>query len=528
MAFNAWLDPWIPVHTGEHETSRSLREVLANAEALTDLASTLFPVEREALLRLLYTTAAVGLRAADEDDVDTFGETGTYPATALTHLDQYTDRFDLHHPERPFLQVWGRPPHPSDKPRPIEMLDVHVPGPTSSLWGQRRTPTFDTAALVRGLTTSWFHSKRSNSAAPHGLAQPVKGAPGDGGAKDMTLHWVGTNLGLTLAAAIPMTWVEDAEDLPAWLDQDTYPTGRALARDAQSLWRSTYTPNRPVLLRDADGTVTGYVLGCVADTAAPVPAVALSEKVDPKPGRAGSVDARVKAILANVHDRDLTRAWVEHTKKDDTTYVAKAAPDVHRLLSAEGAVHWFASGTAEGLAAWQATHDRVAGASVTDPAWRLGCYLEEADPKAGTRIRSTWVVVDPRLLNACGEAATTVLAYVAKAVTCIGRQAGAASEGGTGTKAATSNQARAALYAALDDVVLDALRGAVEETLDHHAACREVRDIAVRVMAEQTEPLRTPATLRTVESARGRFARLMGRDLPRPATVAAESTKDAA
>lgn len=514
MNINALHDEWIPVTGPLGESTASIRSLLDHAHTLSDLGPSLCPVERESILRLLTSAAAVALRGISEAELDDLGDTGVFPVDSLSHLDNYAERFWLSHGSMPFLQEWSLAANPADMPLPLANLDPHTPGGSSSRWGLRPVDENpDARGLLRGLTCVWFHSKWSNGAPPAGLFKAVAGAPGYGGARDLTLHWIGSNLGLTLAAGVPLAWAEGS-DLPAWLDQDTYPNGIALVGNPESLWRATYTPNRPILHWDEAGEPVGYVIGCVAGSARSVPA--LPTIAPTKPAKVGEASESTKSALAAVHSRDVTRAYRDIARRGEAPEIRKVTSRTHRLLSTEGAINWFKNDLGAALKEWGS--DRVAPASHGKPDWRLGCYLEECDGTGGTRRRSDWVVVNSALLTLEGPVAdviTVVLGFIEIAAKEIYSQMSVAAEGAQKRKPAMSAQAQMSLYASLDDFVVGLLgESAVTGAVSPYAPCLHVMTIASQVFAEQTEPLRNPSTVAQVEIARAAFASKLRRNLP--------------
>lgn len=112
-SFDLLTEPWLPVRTLDgHVGEVSLREVFARAHEIASLGGEL-PTTSTALLRLLLAVLHRSLET-DQPDVDWVVEwvelwqQPTLPIDEINgHLDKHADRFDLLHPDRPFLQVAG-------------------------------------------------------------------------------------------------------------------------------------------------------------------------------------------------------------------------------------------------------------------------------------------------------------------------------------------------------------------------------------------------------------------------------------
>ncbi|MCS6803448.1 MAG: type I-E CRISPR-associated protein Cse1/CasA, partial [Dehalococcoidia bacterium] len=111
MARFSLLDEgWIPVMRNDGTTVEvGLREALLDAPTFRGLACS-NPLEQVVLIRLL---VAILLRCVGPPDAASWGslrEAGRFDPTAVGgYLDRWADRFDLFHPERPFLQTPGLP-----------------------------------------------------------------------------------------------------------------------------------------------------------------------------------------------------------------------------------------------------------------------------------------------------------------------------------------------------------------------------------------------------------------------------------
>lgn len=511
---NALTDPWIPVSGADGSTfDLSLRDVLARGHELADLSPALYPTEREALLRLLSTVAAFALQRVDAAECDRFGDSGRFPTGALGRLDEFAERFEIRHPDRPFLQVWHYQVDPNDKALvPIDQIDPHVPGGSSAQWGLRLIPDLTAAALTRSLVVSWFHSKWSNAAAPSGMFKTVKGAPAYSGALDLTLHWIGCNLGLTIAANVLEEWVEGG--MPAWLDQDVVPPASDLTTSLTGLWRSTYTPNRAVLLwADEVDLPVKFAVGCVAASRQPVPL--MDGTITGPQGKLSEAD---KQMLGLVHEFSPQRIYYDVVSGKDAGTRKRIRSNNPNLLSTEAASRWFANGYDASMRQW-GTQGRVAAPEHGDPSWRVGCYVELCDPKGGKRQRANWVTVDSALLAPPGQAVSQVaqvFTYVTAVTKTMRYRMSHATEGRGAAGASTVDRSVAALYGHLDATVLAMLdRAARTGSIDPDRICRQIADTAIRVFEDQTDALLTPATMSRVFTARSAFARTIRHGIPK-------------
>lgn len=110
-SFDLLVRPWLPVQDGDETRLVGLRELFTRAHEIADLAVPVPPAE-SGLLRVLYALAAriTGLDTARDsgewaDRRYEALETGRFDADAVhRYFDAYADRFDVFHPEWPFLQ----------------------------------------------------------------------------------------------------------------------------------------------------------------------------------------------------------------------------------------------------------------------------------------------------------------------------------------------------------------------------------------------------------------------------------------
>ena len=137
--FNLLDEPWILAlgKDGKMKKPLTLRELYADAHECADLAGEL-PTQNAAVLRLLLAILyAVFLRVDEtgaEEPLEYSQEAldrwkrlwnrGCFPADVINgYLDKYHERFDMFHPERPFLQV-----KPPDNPVTREGITIKPTG----------------------------------------------------------------------------------------------------------------------------------------------------------------------------------------------------------------------------------------------------------------------------------------------------------------------------------------------------------------------------------------------------------------
>jgi len=104
--FNLIDQPWIPIvwRSGDVEEV-NLHHLLINAHEIQDICADT-PVESAAILPLLLAILQRVFQPMDEDAWETLWQNGAFPVDPIeTYLDQWYDRFDLFHPERPFYQA---------------------------------------------------------------------------------------------------------------------------------------------------------------------------------------------------------------------------------------------------------------------------------------------------------------------------------------------------------------------------------------------------------------------------------------
>ena len=121
--YDLLAEPWIPVIQDDGTAAMmGLRRVLHDADTLRALSGNT-PLETAALYRLLLAVLYRALGTPTLDTWEDLWQQGRFPAQALdAYFERWHDRFDLFHPERPFLQ-WT---DDRVKPKPIINLVPHM------------------------------------------------------------------------------------------------------------------------------------------------------------------------------------------------------------------------------------------------------------------------------------------------------------------------------------------------------------------------------------------------------------------
>ncbi|MDO4610392.1 type I-E CRISPR-associated protein Cse1/CasA [Corynebacterium sp.] len=280
MSFNLIDEPWIRVIDGAGEvTDVGIREALVNAPRYRALAGDM-PTQDFAVLRLLLAVVyrAIGFEGegrAGREEWETIWKAGTLPEAAIDgYLDTWRDRFDLVHPEMPFLQVATLHTQKNEW-KGLELIVADSPGPGSMY---RRTDS--EAPLALGDAARWLLHCMS-----YDFSGIKSGAIGDDRVKGgrgypMGIGWCGWLGGLyyegdTLFHTLLLNTVADVPaaraGLPAWEEAPVTAAARnpgAPIRDGGTgpvggvtllTWQQ-----RRLRLRVADGRATG-VLVCNGD-----------------------------------------------------------------------------------------------------------------------------------------------------------------------------------------------------------------------------------------------------------------------
>jgi hypothetical protein len=514
-----WL-PWIPVAlpSGE-QTTVGLADLFYRGHEITGLGAPLTPLDRDTLMRFLPTVAALVLREIDdEEDRLDVGETGHFPTDAVTAFTQrHHDDFFLAHPDRPFLQRWdlhrsdldtlaselASKPAPKRKAlthedpkksilKPLGQLHPHAPGGSSARWAIRRDPrdpATDLAALTLLLAVTWWQTRRGNGQGHDG--RPLQyGNPGQAGVRPMSVFWVGDNLGRTICANTPASWVADGNDeLPMWLDQSRTPDAEELAGNPESLWRTSYARNLPFVYFDDALRPVGYVLG---PTTYPVPPLATDEKTS----------------LTDLHAFDYARLFKDVTSKGKPAEREQISALSARLSSTEGYTRWYHDRLNDALRSWGT--GRILNPT-DEPGWSYGVYGEICHP-AGSREWSDWAVLPRAALSpdpAVAVELATLLKVIEKIRSAMYAPLRIACEGRSSKREAGPallETIQTAFYAEAEEPLSRVLARVVDGNPVQWAdAADELRRIGSRVFHAGTECVTAPTTLPQVWMARHRF-----------------------
>jgi CRISPR system Cascade subunit CasA len=137
-SFDLRNEPWIPVQAGTRTTIVSLQDLFLQAHELDDLAVPV-PPAASGLWRVLYaiTARVTGLdRGSGDWQVRQFQciGGGAFDATAVErYFTRYADRFDLFHPQRPWMQE-PRLAGECAKPSGINKLMFDRPAGNTQVW----------------------------------------------------------------------------------------------------------------------------------------------------------------------------------------------------------------------------------------------------------------------------------------------------------------------------------------------------------------------------------------------------------
>lgn len=270
--FDLVREPWIRVrHRDGHVLEVSLLDVFSHAQDYRSLAGDL-PIQDFAVLRILL---AVLYRAVDrEPAANPIGawqglwESDHLPMEPIeSYLAEWCDRFDLFHPETPFLQV---PDLRSGKgeTRPVALLMPD--GDDEGLFVMRRPDALRPAEAARWLITCHAYD-------PSGIKSGAVGDPRVKGGKGypIGIGWAGWLGGITVTGAnlretLLLNLVLDREhhpdDRPIWEEEPLTAAPRRGVVIHGQVALLTW-PQRRVRLVHQDGLVTS-VLVCNGD---PVP-----------------------------------------------------------------------------------------------------------------------------------------------------------------------------------------------------------------------------------------------------------------
>lgn len=251
MNYNVATEPWIPVVTNTGELRElGLRDVLCQAHTLRGVQDAA-PTVEFGLYRLL-TALVLDIFAPDNTaDLTDLLEAGAFdPAAVDAYFVRYADRFDLFHPQFPFLQTGGMT---ADTAKPLAGLLPFLPsGTAASHFYHAPEADFGVSpAVAARLLTMQAPFMTAGGA---GLSPSLNGAP----------PWYvllgGRTLFETLCLNVPVDpyMPQGLTDTPPAWRNDQPPTGDRCTRTslAEAL---TWRPRRIQLLLGGPGrcTVTG-------------------------------------------------------------------------------------------------------------------------------------------------------------------------------------------------------------------------------------------------------------------------------
>ena len=304
LSFRLDSDPWIPVlYADDSLRDVSLRELFSDAHLIRDISPDM-PQQKLPLLRLalavLYHLYAYPEEESNPGDIEremmtewlAIWNEGSFVAEEINgYFDDFSDRFDLFDPERPFYQTPGlRYTEAAGRPYdPISEAIADVPKPKKYLMAMRARNTLGDISFAEA--ARWLVYMQAYDCA--GIKTPVQGnshvqkgkvyAPKD----SVGTGWLGTVGGVflkgeTLFETLMLNWViadpsgkapsyfTGAENLPAW-DRPLHPA-------ATDVWEAdahgfrpgpaalyTWQSRRVRLVPNEEGTAVTGIVSCYGD-----------------------------------------------------------------------------------------------------------------------------------------------------------------------------------------------------------------------------------------------------------------------
>lgn len=264
MSYNLLTEPWIPVLLREGSTvNLSIKDCFTRADAVRRINGDL-PTQGFAILRVLLAICHDAIGFHSLHDTRRLLRTGLDTPRVLEYLDALSDRFDLFHQERPFMQVADLRTAKGEVSG-LEKLISDVPNGTPFLTVRtgRGLEQISAAEAARWL----IHAHAFD---PGGIRSAAVGDPETKGGKGYPIGpgWAGQIGGLvyhgdclsqTLAFNIVPTEYNDA-DRPVWARPEPQTEQRQMEPDPEGpvellVWQT----RRVRLVGDRDG-VTGVVL----------------------------------------------------------------------------------------------------------------------------------------------------------------------------------------------------------------------------------------------------------------------------
>jgi len=227
MNFSLLNQPWIPLtaNDGTH-TCGSLRDVLLCPAQWRGIGTTK-PVEALALYRLLLAICHRGIGPGDPDDRAALVD--DWPSQQIeNYLENWAERFDLFHPQYPFLQVPGL--DSADlKPVPwTRLAPDRASGSERLLWDHSLHATPEAIAPAQAAVVLVAHLQFT----PGGLIRALRSSGEQGPACGLLLTLpMGSTLQETLALSlVPQSSDDHRSDLASW--EKPAPTIEALKTKA--------------------------------------------------------------------------------------------------------------------------------------------------------------------------------------------------------------------------------------------------------------------------------------------------------
>lgn len=263
MTFLLTDEPWIKVLWDEPETEVSLRTVFQRSGEIKEITGEV-PTQAFAILRLLLAICHDAIGFHTDDDMDELYDNGLDLARIDAYLVEWAERFDLFHPERPFMQVADLRTA-KDEWSGLEKIIADVPNghPFFTTRAGDGIASLSPAEAARWLVHchAFDPSGIRSAAVGDALAKSGKGYPiGPAWAGELggvVLH--GANLLETLCLNICKT-PKNPADRPVWAKEVAHTAFReevAIPKGPVELL--TWQPRRVRLQREA-GAVIGVVL----------------------------------------------------------------------------------------------------------------------------------------------------------------------------------------------------------------------------------------------------------------------------
>ena len=254
MTFNLLDEPWLPVYDLDGQVRDvSLENVFANGTTFRDLAIGFAP-ERVAVTRILVAVLQSALRgpAGKSERVRWLQDPGSAQAEVAIYLERWRERFDLFHPERPFMQ---KPIGDDASDKSIAVLKLEwASGNNVTLFDHHRDdrrPELSPAAAARALLTTLLYQPGG------GVSQPFNRTDSPG-TKPIIVLVHGTTLWETLVgncSDYPAPGRDVPGDAPIWERDSDHEPDRVGTIPYGLLDRLTWRSRAVLVLRDPDGAV---------------------------------------------------------------------------------------------------------------------------------------------------------------------------------------------------------------------------------------------------------------------------------